>query len=390
MEINDLYRGHFESRLQGRYITLEMLFPLIEEYKSRFEISIIGKSEKGKEIYLIKIGRGKKNILAWSQMHGNESTTTKALFDLLKFFDQTDYFQREIQEFLDSTTWFIIPMLNPDGSLLYTRENANGVDLNRDAQNLSQSESRCLREAFTSISPDLCLNMHDQRSIYGLDNGLPATISFLSPASDENRSITPSRKIGMTHIAKMDKYLQNIIPGQVGRYDDSFNCNCVGDTFQMLGASTILFEAGQFKDDYHREKSREFIFYALLSLFGIVGEGTKATYEDYFDIPENRKNYRDLILRNVKIGNSSQLQDIAFQYLEVLEDGKIKFQPMIDDIGSLDNMFGHRESSARGSAILTKIEKNLTNYVKVSEMPDLEEIIKTYFNQNVFFSEETP
>jgi murein tripeptide amidase MpaA len=31
-------------------------------------------------------------------------------------------------------TFYCIPMLNPDGAALYTRENANKVDLNRDSQ----------------------------------------------------------------------------------------------------------------------------------------------------------------------------------------------------------------------------------------------------------------
>ena len=390
MEINNWYNSNFENRLQGRYITLENLLPIMKGYKNSFEISVVGSSEKGREIHLIKIGKGPKTIFAWSQMHGNESTTTKALFDLIKFFNQRDSFQEEIEGFLKCNTLYILPMLNPDGAMLYTRENANGIDLNRDAQNISQSESRCLRDTFDRLDPDLCLNMHDQRSIYGFDNGCPATVSFLSPASDEDCSITESRKVGMAHIVRMEKYLQKIIPGQVGRYDDSFNPNCVGDTFQMLGVPTILFEAGHYKNDYHREKSREFIFYSLLSLFGILGDFTKSTYEDYFKIPENRKNYRDFILRNAKIGSSKTLKDIGIQYDEILVEGKIHFKPSIDGIGFLDNFFGHKEANAKGSVVLTNFEENLTNYVKVSENADLEHIIRTYFHPNVFFSEETP
>jgi hypothetical protein len=39
------------------------------------------------------------------------------------------------------------------------------------------------------------------------------------------------------------------IPGQVSRFDDGFNINCIGDKFQSH-VPTILFEAGHFQDDY--------------------------------------------------------------------------------------------------------------------------------------------
>jgi murein tripeptide amidase MpaA len=63
-------------------------------------------------------------------MHGNEATTTKALFD---FFECLAWFRKRAK-FLDAFTFYCIPMLNPDGAALYTRENANKVDLNRDSQ----------------------------------------------------------------------------------------------------------------------------------------------------------------------------------------------------------------------------------------------------------------
>src|SRR5690606_15400162 len=127
----------------------------------------------------------------------NESTTTKALFDFFKFLSQEEAFQDEIEAFLRNYTFYVFPILNPDGAKLYTRENANGVDLNRDAQNLSEKESQCLRRVFEELNPSLCLNLHDQRSIYGLKNGNPATISFLSPAADKKRKITQARKEAM-------------------------------------------------------------------------------------------------------------------------------------------------------------------------------------------------
>lgn len=379
MEIENWYHGNFETRLRGRYITSKMILPLLNEYENRFEITVAGISENDRNIHLIKMGSGKKVILAWSQMHGNESTTTKALFDLLKFLDQKNFFQKEIQQFLNSYSLYVIPILNPDGAELYTRENANGIDINRDAQNLSQSESRCLRTVFDALKPDLCLNMHDQRTIYGFDDGVPATVAFLSPAADAERSVTDARKAAMKGIVKMNRYLQKIIPRQVGRYDDSFNSACVGDTFQMMGVPTILFEAGHYQNDYHREKTREFIFYALLALFDIIGENKEVDHKEYFNIPENRKNYRDFIIRNAKLQQSTNLTDVAIQYVEILKNGAIAFEPFVDEVGKLESLFGHLEEDVNGSEILTNVDENLTIGVKVSNIIGLERKTPLYF-----------
>src|SRR5690554_1359143 len=138
MKIINWYEAHFEKQLFGRYITLDTIRPVLESLDASIDVSIAGYSENEREIPLLKIGTGDKKVLAWSQMHGNESTTTKALFDLLTFFSVASDYKNQVEEFLASHTLYILPILNPDGAFLYTRNNANDVDLNRDFQQLSQ------------------------------------------------------------------------------------------------------------------------------------------------------------------------------------------------------------------------------------------------------------
>ena len=68
----------------------------------------------------------------------------------------------------------------------------------------------------------------------------------------------------------MNNELQKYIPNQVGRFDDSFNINCIGDMFQSLNVPTILFEAGHYQGDYEREETRKYIFVALMSSFQFI------------------------------------------------------------------------------------------------------------------------
>lgn len=363
MDITTWYALNFESKLMGRYVTLDHIFPLLRDLHNTFDISEIGFSELGRKIHVIKIGDGPRVVLAWSQMHGNETTTTKAVFDFIKFVGQKNYLKNDIDRFLGSFTFYVIPILNPDGAVHYTRENANLVDLNRDAQRLSQSESIILSNLFNRVKPELCLNLHDQRTIYGLSNGLPATLSFLAPAGDPLRKITTTRKIAMRAIVRMYKALQPHLSGQIGRYDDTFNINCVGDTFENNGVPTILFEAGHYQDDYQREKSREFVFYALLELFEIGTKGHKdVDYKDYFDIPENKTNFRDIILRNIRVG-SREPCSIALQYNEVLENGKISFHAILDSIVNENTVLGHKELSGDGELICI----NSNSFIEIGE-----------------------
>ena len=64
----------------------------------------------------------------------------------------------------------------------------------------------------------------------------------------------------------------------------------MGDTFQSLGVPTILFEAGHFPGDYQREKTRKFVFLALISGLQHIYENVIVNNktEDYLRIPQNK------------------------------------------------------------------------------------------------------
>lgn len=349
-QLTDLYNFLQEKSLFGRYITNKNIEGLLYNFPSDFQVSIIGYSVEKRPIFSLKVGCGNTKILLWSQMHGNESTTTKALFDVLNGFSKGEF-----SDILENCSLQIIPILNPDGAHRYTRVNANDVDLNRDAQNLSQPESIVLRDCFEDFMPDYCFNLHGQRTIFGAGvTGNSATLSFLSPAEDIERTVTKTRKKAMSVIVGINKQIQNDLPSAVGRYDDGFNINCVGDTFQSLGVPTILYEAGHYKNDYDREETRLYIFKSLIyGLKSTADDVGVEDFESYFDIPQNKKNFYDVIIRNSKLKTTAlDTTDIAIQFKEVLEDGIIKFIPFIEKIEKLDSYFAHNDIDAKGALVL--------------------------------------
>lgn len=376
MNLEQLFVENKEASIEGRYLTLESIEPLLKKLNSNNQLSVIGKSVLEKPIYKYQIGDGDTKIFLWSQMHGNESTTTKALFDFLNLLNSgTDLAKKLLSVF----TFYAIPILNPDGAKLYTRENANSIDLNRDSQDLSQPESRVLRAAFESFKPDYCFNLHDQRTIFGVsDTGKVATVSFLAPSYNEERDINDSRLKAINLIAGIDSVLQQYIPNQVGRFDDSFNINCIGDTFQSLGVPTLLFEAGHFSNDYIREKTRKYIFISLLSSFTILSENDIVIngINKYLNIPQNKPVFYDFMYKNVKINYDGieKITNFAAQYKEELIENKIHFNAYIVEIGELEGYYGHFEYDAMEATY----KDDFDNFPKLNQKADfyLEKSVK--------------
>ena len=354
--VNGLWKEYSEFRndqLSGRYITFSHIEPELRKLDPIIRVEEIGSSASGVPIHAVSLGKGPIRIFGWSQMHGNEATTTRALFDILNLFSRKNKIP-EIAEILDRCTLRFIPMLNPDGAERYTRENINGIDLNRDASELTQVESRVLMKCFQDFNPNFCFNLHDQRTIFSAGKlGNPATVSFLAPAMDESRSLNGTRIKAMKTIVAMNSQLQKYIPGQVGRFDDAFNINCSGDRFQTLGVPTILFEAGHFPGDYSRDETRKYIAMALLTgIYAISsGEMEREELEFYNDIPENQKDYCDILLKNVM--RNGTLVEVSIQYVEKLANGKIVFDPLVQRIQKELPISGHRIMDCKGQEVLS-------------------------------------
>jgi hypothetical protein len=333
-----------------------------------------GKSVLGQSIYSVEFGNGPKRVLMWSQMHGNESTTTKAILDFLNFLvvNENDGFKNSTFE---DCTIKIILVLNPDGLKAYSRENANKIDLNRDAKNLSQPESKLLRKVFEEFKPDYGFNLHDQRSIFSAgEQAKPATLSFLAPAYNNEKQINDNRKKAMQLIVGINNYLQTVLTNQIGRYSDVFNINCVGDYFQGKNCATLLFEAGHFPDDYQREETRKFVFMALFSSISQIIAGTYKNHDinDYENIPKNEKLFFDVLIRNANVNGA--LKDVGILYVEQIQDEKLTFNPKVEVIGDLSSSYGHQTIDAENAILQINNVKTIKKEIFIERISLNDEI----------------
>ncbi len=225
-----------------------ILKQLAESSDGRLTIEKFAESVEGRPIYLAKIGTGPKEILLWSQMHGDEPTHTAVLLDLASYLLKKPA-EPESDDILSKCTLNFIPMLNPDGAEAVKRYNAQGIDINRDARRLSTPEGRALRKAVETIKPEFGFNLHNQHARTSVGRPpKPAAVSVLAPAPDPSGHDTPSWHRAKLMCAHFVEAVRGDVPGMISRYDDTHEPRAFGDTIQATGASTMLVEAGGWTD----------------------------------------------------------------------------------------------------------------------------------------------
>jgi Zinc carboxypeptidase len=354
------YESYKEKQVNPAFIKYEELKSLINQlnHKKQFQVSQLGESVEHRAIYSISFGTGKIKVLSWSQMHGNEPTATAAIFDLLKFFTQNDEYDVFRNNLLNKITFYFVPMLNPDGSEKYQRENAFNIDLNRDALKLQSPESKILWDYAAKLEPEFGFNLHDQSCYYTAgrtENN--ASISLLAPAMNRAKSINYVREKSMQIITEINNTLSRFIPGNIARYSDEFEERAFGDNLTRSGISTILIESGYFKNDINKDFIRKLNFTALLSAFHSIAEETytKIDYTNYFLIPENAERLFDLLLKNVTIKccGSSYIVDIGIKRNKLRNEitNEFYYISKINQIGDLSIFNGIEELDMKGYEI---------------------------------------
>lgn len=127
---------------------------------------VVGTSVEGRPIRALTLGHGTRKVLFVGGIHGDEPEGAYATSQLPAAFLSSGL--------SDKVSLTIVEDANPDGRAARTRDNANGVDVNRNfpAVNfdgsdpahggvpLSQPESRALHDLIEKVDPELVVVMH--------------------------------------------------------------------------------------------------------------------------------------------------------------------------------------------------------------------------------------
>ena len=301
-DVADDYRvAGLEDRRFNHETLWTVLEPLVES--PAIGVEAIGRSIQGREIRALHFGQGSTRVLLWSQMHGDESTATMALVDITRFLVEAE--GHPLRERLGrELTITMVPMLNPDGAERFTRWNAIGVDVNRDARQLATPEGRALKTLRDRIEPQFGFNLHDQeaRKLAG-ESGEQVAVALLAPAADETRSYGAARSRARLVAATIVSALEGEIGGHIAKYDDAFAPRAFGDLMQSWGTSTVLIESGAIRGDAQKQELRRLNVIGILEALDAIATGS---YRDanatlYEGLPENERIEHDIILRGGKV-----------------------------------------------------------------------------------------
>jgi predicted deacylase len=200
-------RSRFEET--SRYADVRAFIDALVKQTPRVHVEMFGESEEGRDLPLLVIGDPPAAaplprtdarlpvVFVMANIHAGEVEGKEAVLHLARRLTAGD-----LQPLLRSAVWLFAPIYNADGNErigldnrteqygpiggVGTRENAKGLDLNRDFMKLESSEARALVSLFTRWDPDVIVDLHTTNGSY---HGYHLTYApQLNPNSDPTLS----------------------------------------------------------------------------------------------------------------------------------------------------------------------------------------------------------
>lgn len=199
---------------------------LLNQFGCVIQMGSIGKTYQNREILLFKMGTGPKKILLVGAHHGREYISSAYLMAIMEYYCQALCHPQLISKYplsdiLDKHTFYIIPMLNPDGVNLSIfgkrvatttamkmprisggyetwKANINGVDLNRHYPCLwEQKYSPVLTPASELFKGYAPATEAEVRTLMRLCHAVPFDIAITFHAKGEEIYFLDSNSLGL-------------------------------------------------------------------------------------------------------------------------------------------------------------------------------------------------
>ena len=147
------------------------------------EFHVTGQSVQGRDIFALRISdnvqveEDEPEVVFWASIHGDEFASGEIAYRWAMEVLDAYGLDPALTGYVDDLEIWVIPLLNPDGHENGTRENFNGVDLNRDfgwnwdgwgasTDAYSQPETRSLQDFCLEENVSLSATLHCEGNIF--------------------------------------------------------------------------------------------------------------------------------------------------------------------------------------------------------------------------------
>ena len=162
----------FEQRNGAAWTTHaeeQQFLAAVDAQSPRARLTEIGKTKQGRPVQLVELGapgpagaaaaRNRPTALMVCSQHGNEPSGREACLRFLRDLAFTS--DAGLVALLERTTFLFVPAANPDGRNANSRENTDGVDINRDHVGLDTPEAKAMAAVVRDWQPDVALDLHE-------------------------------------------------------------------------------------------------------------------------------------------------------------------------------------------------------------------------------------
>ncbi len=251
--INMLIPFYGMSTGPTEYNSMMAFLNQIDRSSCQVTMEIFGKSVSGRDLAVLYFSHGpfagnrdkKPLVLIFCQQHGDEPSGKEAALLLAKALLSRN------SKILDHLDILLIPSINPDGSEMRQRRNANNRDLNRNHLLLSEPETLALHQLFQQWFPEITLDVHEYNAIdswwikQGMIKNADEMLGWLSNLNIDPTIRSFSRDIfypSMKKLLERDGFIFS--PYIVGTPDENdrlrYSTNDIDDGRQSLGIYNTL------------------------------------------------------------------------------------------------------------------------------------------------------
>ncbi|WP_426245931.1 M14 family zinc carboxypeptidase [Nocardioides sp. LHG3406-4] len=168
---DDTLRTPFEESNGAAWTTVpeaQRFWRALDESSDRVRVQTIGRSNEGRPLQLVSVGdpapaepgaaRSGSVLMYTCSVHGDEPSGRESCMQLAR--DMSTTTDPSWLRLLRNTTVLFVNV-NPDGWVADTRENAQGLDVNRDYMALESPEARAIVKTIRDWKPDVLNDLHE-------------------------------------------------------------------------------------------------------------------------------------------------------------------------------------------------------------------------------------